>query len=270
MDANENNEVTREDAPHPAPALAAGSSMARPVRRGKTGNKGSAKTYSYADIQKLKDEWKQIGAGAVLGDTLYAKRAIRIAAREMADTILDVTMDRSEYVQSLIRGGFHRSTAFEIVKIAFEMAAERHEIAMRKIPAAQKHTSTQSGTMVSVTATVPAAPHGGEAKGRGKPAPIQPAKPLNGDAREPDGWVWDKDLQDYRDPQTLKSGFQRVRDHHVWDRREGTFIDESTLPDGYKRIEDDWEWNSTMHAYQDPKGGKNPFGLSLIGVGNTG
>ena len=177
MDANENNEVTREDAPHPAPALAAGSSRARPVRHGKTGNKGSAKTYSYADIQKLKDEWKQIGAGAVLGDTLYAKRAIRIAAREMADTILDVTMDRSEYVQSLIRGGFHRSTAFEIVKIAFEMAAERHEIAMRKIPSAAKHASTQSGSMVSVTATVPVA-SGCENEGKkGKAFPVAYSDP---------------------------------------------------------------------------------------------
>ena len=139
-------------------------SDSQPKRRGKPGNPGSAKTYSYADIQKLKEEWKRIGAGAVLEDTLYAKRAIRIAAKDMADTILDVTMDRSEYVQSLIRGGFHRSTAFEVVKIAFEMAAERQEIAMRKIPdAAPKppSPSTQAGMVVPATAMVPAASGGG-------------------------------------------------------------------------------------------------------------
>lgn len=269
MDTSDNDEATRQDTPNPdnqnpVHAPVADSPTVCAVRRGKPGNKGSAKTYSYADIQKLKEEWKRIGAGAVLEDTLYAKRAIRIAAKDMADTILDVSMDRSEYVHSLIRGGFHRSTAFEIVKLAFAMAAERHEIAMRKIPdSAPKPISTQSrmaGTAES---------GGVEAKGNTKPAPVQSAKPLNGDARESDGWVWDKDLQDYRDPQTLPSGFPRVRDRHVWDRREGKFIDESTLPDGYKRIDDGWEWSSTMHAYRDPKGGKNPYGLNLIENGNA-
>ena len=124
MEENDQNITLKEAA---ANRNESGASGSRPKRRGKTGNPGSAKTYSYASIQKLKEEWKRIGAGAVLEDTIYAKRAIRITAKDMADTILDVTMDRSEYVQSLVRGGFHRSTAFEIVKIAFEMAAKKRQ-----------------------------------------------------------------------------------------------------------------------------------------------
>jgi hypothetical protein len=227
-------------------------------------NNFTGKTYQTKDILALKEEWKSIAMGAITEDTLPAKRAIRYMVVEMADAIIDPRQDQTPYIQSLVRRGVRYATAHRIAKAAFAIAVEKWQ----QRDAVTKATAVASP--VSAPATPVAASRGGEAKGKIKPAPVQSAKPLNGDARESDGWVWDKDLQDYRDPQTLKSGFQRVRDRHVWDRREGTFIDESTLPDGYKRIEDDWEWNSTMHAYQDPKGGKNPCGLNLIGAGNAG
>lgn len=219
----------------------------------------TGKTYQTKDILALKEEWKKIAMGAITEDTLPAKRAIRYMVIEMSDAIIDPRQDQTPYIQSLVRRGVRYATAHKIAKAAFAIAMEK----WKQRDAITKATPIASPASVSPFATS----SGVEAKGKAKPAQVQSAKPLNGDARESDGWVWDKDLQDYRDPQTLTSGFHRVRDRHVWDAREGKFVDEGTLPDGYKRIEDDWEWNSTMHAYQDPKGGKNPFGLNLMGGG---
>ena len=163
MEENDQNITSKEAVENLGEPGASGS---RAKRRGKAGNPGSAKTYSYASIQKLKEEWRRIGAGAVLEDTIYAKRAIRIAAKDMADTILDVTMDRSEYVQSLVRGGFHRSTAFEIVKIAFAMATEVQEIAMRKNPSA--HAKAASSRPKATGAAMTRSPPAGGAGNREK------------------------------------------------------------------------------------------------------
>ncbi|MGC8605912.1 MAG: hypothetical protein ACP5VS_19795, partial [Desulfomonilaceae bacterium] len=88
---------------------------------------------------------------------------------------------------------------------------------------------------------------------------------LKGDPRESDGFVWDPKAGgqgNYVDPQTLISGFIRVRDGDVWDARHGKFLKRSTLQDGYKRKEDDWIWNSTMGMYRDPNPkATNPYGL---------
>jgi hypothetical protein len=225
-------------------------------------NNFTGKTYQTKDILALKEEWKKIAMGAITEDTLPAKRAIRYMVIEMADAIIDPRQDQTPFIQSLVRRGVRYATAHRITKTAFSIAMEKWQ----QRDAVTK--ATDAASPVSAPANHVAASGGGTKKT--PPAPSAKSdKPLNGDARESDGWVWDKDLQDYRDPKTLVSGFYRVRDHHVWDTREGKFVNESTLPDGYKRIEDGWEWNSTMHAYRDPKGGNNPFGLNLIGSGNA-
>ncbi len=216
-------------------------------------NHFTGKTYQTKDILALKEEWKKIAMGAITEDTLPAKRAIRYMVVEMADAIIDPRQDQTPFIQSLVRRGVRYATAHRITKAAFSIAMEKWQ-------------QRDAVTKATVAASPVAAPGGGAKKTPPAP-PAKSDKPLNGDARESDGWVWDKDLLDYRDPQTLVSGFYRVRDHHVWDTREGKFVDESTLPDGYKRIEDGWEWSSTMHAYRNPKGGNNPFGLNLAGGG---
>ena len=192
-------------------------------------------------------------------DGMVSKKSMTSAIIRELVAVAKFGDPRIWYVRAIVDRGFDRKTAYKIVKEAYrqaepgwkaEMSAGRPSPDKARIPA------------------VPAATSGDRAKPSPAPA-AKSDKPLNGDARESDGWVWDKDLQDYRDPKTLVSGFYRVRDHHVWDTREGKFVNESTLPDGYKRIEDGWEWDSTMHAYRDPKGGNNPFGLNLIGNGNA-
>ncbi|MHB0889217.1 hypothetical protein [Acidithiobacillus sp.] len=195
-------------------------------------------------------------------DGMVSKKSMTSAIIRELVAVAKFGDPRIWYVRAIVDRGFDRKTAYKIVREAYRQAETRWKAEMS---AGQPYPDPDK-------ANIPKAPAATSGGGETKTAPAQaakPEKPLNGDARESDGWVWDKDLQDYRDPQTLVSGFYRVRDHHVWDAREGKFVNESTLPDGYKRIEDGWEWNSTMHAYRNPKGGNNPFGLNLIGNGNT-
>jgi hypothetical protein len=187
-------------------------------------------------------------------DGMVSKKSMTSAIIRELVAVAKFGDPRIWYVRAIVDRGFDRKTAYKIVREAYRQAETRWKAEMSagqpypdKANISKAHSATSGG-------------------GETKTAPAQVAKtekPLNGDVRESDGFVYDGGLRDYRDPATLISGFRFVREDLVWDAREGKKVLIKTLPDGYKRIEDGWEWDASMCRYRDPKGGNNPYGLNL-------
>ncbi|MEB8534732.1 hypothetical protein AAE485_01180 [Acidithiobacillus ferriphilus] len=162
------------------------------------------------------------------------------------------------YIQELLQSTLPKTTAGRIVKKARELAKliqpvqESQTLPAHSVPGGTDRPSTEM-------------PDRKPKQELGIQPQKQEEERLKGDPRESDGFVWDPKAGgqgDYVDPQTLISGFIRVRDGDVWDARHGKFLKRSTLQDGYKREEDDWIWNSTMGMYRDPNPkAANPYGL---------
>ena len=201
---------------------------------------------------KIGDLYKN-GEPGVVAERSVGTAIAKLMARRMAN-VGKTHIGDGAHVQQLMQCGIAKTTAKRIVKKARTLATSMPPM---PDPDIQAQTPEKSRTIAP------------KAKGGASIADLitesSQAERLKGDSRESDGFVWDPKADgqgDYVDPQSLISGFIRVRDGDVWDARHGKFLKRSTLQDGYKREEDDWIWNSTMGMYRnpDPKA-TNPYGL---------
>jgi len=202
---------------------------------------------------KIGDLYKN-GEPGVVAERSVGTAIAKLMARRMANDGKAHIGDGA-HVQQLMQCGIAKTTAKRIVKKARDIATDMPPM---PDPEIQPQTPEKSRT-ISPKAKA----------GDNIAVPLitesSQVERLKGDPRESDGFVWDPKAGgqgDYVDPQSLISGFIRVRDGDVWDARHGKFLKRSTLQDGYKREEDDWIWNSTMGMYRnpDPKA-TNPYGL---------
>ena len=128
-----------------------------------------------ADLEQLMATWARIAEGQIVEDTVSYQAAVRILIDRLAQ-IVRPGQAIQPYVQAMITQGYRRATAYQVVRAAFAIAAERivHEGSkpktVRTAPAPDHHPGMAA---VSVAAV---------------PAPPEPA--LKSTARPPVPWTF--------------------------------------------------------------------------------
>ncbi|MBU2828951.1 hypothetical protein [Acidithiobacillus ferriphilus] len=130
-------------------------------------------------------------------DGMVSKKSMTSAIIRELVAVAKFGDPRIWYVRAIVDRGFDRKTAYKIVREAYRQAETRWKAEM------------SAGQPYRDKANISKAPSATSGGGETKTAPAQVAKtekPLNGDVRESDGFVYDKDMRDYRDQATLTSG----------------------------------------------------------------
>ena len=128
------------------------------------------------EIEALTETWNQIAGGRIVEREVSYRQAVRILAQRLA-VMVSPGDDKRPYVQAMLRQGYRRATAYQVVNTAFERAAER--IARAGSP--PQGAAPKISAPVTRTPSAPVAAPAPES--RGTPIPVPP-KPMSPGPRE--------------------------------------------------------------------------------------
>ena len=111
------------------------------------------------DLEQLTATWTRIAGGQIVEDTVSYRAAVRILTDRLA-ALVRPGQALQPYVQAMLAQGYRRATAYQVVRAAFAMAAERRvqEGSKPKTVRTAPAPDRRPGTAAISVAAVPSPP----------------------------------------------------------------------------------------------------------------